>query len=854
MRSGCNRVLMCGVGFGAMAMAMAFPIGAAKAQEAASRATTSMNDLDEVVVTARRREENLQDVPAAVTALSEQQMQAQQIHSPKDIQIITPSLSVGGGNSVYSKNAGNYSIRGLGQGSFGGASVTSYFAEAPFGPTGPGVPLFDVANVQVLKGPQGTLFGRSNTAGAVLVTPQRPTFDDLYGRATVRVGNLGRADGEFVVNLPLVDDKLAVRLALNRTHLDGYTKVIQTGQKLDENTSESMRFSVLARPTDWFENYAVYNYYNFDAAAASRVLVAANTGLAALNRTAESFAGVCAQAVGYGLSTDVASCQAERVDLSAQQRASLAAEVARVTNGGTDAVRSVNAGTRYPFVDQTRSHTLVDVAQIRLPDVGMFSFNIKNIFSYQWNKNIVSGDFDGSPMDVSASAFGANPFSPNAGATSIAQWVNGRPGVSMGHYNEFYSNEFQINGTVAEDAIVWIAGYYLQKAPVIRNTGGSTNLNINYHGILTPHLGPLSATPMNISGFDKEQAYFGQFTADLSRLVEGVHFTAGYRKTESESLKTHAAAVVNYPSGFITPGALSTVSTESSGTGWILSLDWKVTDDLLAYVTRRKGYKPGGVNTLTGASTIPGFVPIYGPETVQDVEIGVKWDFRVAGMRGRINADVYRNDFTDIQRGFSAVNAAGSSAVFTSNVAAARLQGFEFEGFIQPIDRLRISATYAYTDAKYTQWQGSDPLNLAPPGTILDLSDMPFANTPKNKASLTVQYELPVDPGIGDMTLSATWFGQSRVFFNDQALRFVEAFGPSVLDAVSEAGYSAANARLDWRGVYGSDWDAAFYVRNLTDETYAYGGGVQLHSVGVANKLYSEPRTYGVELTYRFGR
>jgi len=851
MRTPTMRGLMCGAAFGAMAAG--FSLGAAQAQDA-TPAAQGMSNLDEVVVTARRREENMQDVPAAVTALSEQQMRAQQIESPKDVQIVTPSLSVGGGNSIYSKNAGNYSIRGLGQGSFGGASVTSYFAEAPFGPTGPGVPLFDVANVQVLKGPQGTLFGRSNTAGAVLVTPQKPTFNDFYGRVSAKVGNLGRADFDVMVNVPLVEDKLAVRLALNRTHLDGYTKVIQTGQMLDENNSESMRFSVLARPTEWFENYAVYNYYNFDAAAAARVLVAANTGLAALNRTADSFAAICGQAVGYGLSSDVASCQAERVALSAQQRATLAAEVARVQAGG-DAVRSVNAGTRYPFVDQTRSHTLVDVAQIKLPDVGMFTFNVKNIFSYQWNKNIVSGDFDGSPMDVSASAFGANPFSPNAGAVSIAQWVNGRPGVSMGHYNEFYSNEFQVNGTIADDFIVWIAGYYLQKAPVIRDTDGSTNLNINYHGILTAHMGPLSATPLNLSGYDKENAYFGQFTADLSRFkLDGVHFTAGYRKTESESVKTTAAAVVNYPSGYITPGAVSTATTESSGVGWIMSLDWKVTPDLLTYITRRKGYKPGGINTLVGASTIPGFVPIYGPETVMDTEIGVKWDFNLAGMRGRINADVYRNDFTDIQRGFSAVNSAGSSAVFTANVAAARLQGFEFEGFIQPIDGLRISATYAYTDAKYTKWLGSDPLNLAPAGTILDLSNMPFANAPKDKASLTVAYDLPVNPDIGAMSLSATWYGQSRVFFNDQALRFVEVFGPSVLDAVSEPGYSAVNARLDWRGIYGRDWDAAFYVRNLTDEVYAYGGGVQLHSVGISNKLYSEPRTYGVELTYRFGR
>jgi iron complex outermembrane receptor protein len=117
-----------------------------------------------------------------------------------------------------------------------------------------------------------------------------------------------------------------------------------------------------------------------------------------------------------------------------------------------------------------------------------------------------------------------------------------------------------------------------------------------------------------------------------------------------------------------------------------------------------------------------------------------------------------------------------------------------------------------------------------------------------------VQYDLPMNPDYGDLRLSATVFGQSRVYFNDQALRFVQIFGPTVLDAISEPGYTAANARLDWNRVGGRpNIDAALFVRNLTDKTYAYSGGVQLHSVGISNKLYSEPRTYGVELTYRFG-
>ena len=98
----------------------------------------------------------------------------------------------------------NYSIRGVGQGLVGGATVTSYFAEAPFGPTGPSMPFFDIASVQVLKGPQGTLFGRATVAGAVLVQPNAPTSDSFYGSVNGKFGNLGRSDLNVMFNVPVI--------------------------------------------------------------------------------------------------------------------------------------------------------------------------------------------------------------------------------------------------------------------------------------------------------------------------------------------------------------------------------------------------------------------------------------------------------------------------------------------------------------------------------------------------------------------------------------------------------------------------------------------------------------------------
>lgn len=862
MTSSYKHVLHFGIAAGAFALGLGAGGGAAFAQtteqvppKAAERSEADRSDV--VVVTARRREEDIQDVPAAVTAFGGELLEDLQIKGASDLQRLTPSLSIGGGNSVYGSNNSNYSIRGLGQGLFGGPSVISYFGEAPFGPTGPGMPFFDIGSVQVLKGPQGTLFGRASVGGAVIITPQAPTFDSFYGSVDTTLGSMGRSDANLMVNIP-ISDAVALRVALNRTHVDGWVEDITTGQDLAGSNSQSARVSLAVRPFDWLENDFIYNYFSNDQMLSPRVLVGANTGVASLNRGPAAFTAVCTQAVALGFATDVPSCQSERVAALAAQRAALTAEVARTSRGGGELFRSTH-GVAFPQTEQTLSNTFVNTTRVELPDVGMFSFNLKNIFSFQQNKNLISGDWNGTSLDVNGASFCVSPFSPNTGCGSSAQWINGRSVASMGRFNDFYSNEFQINGDIDSGFINWIAGYYMQQADVPLDIDGSALLNQTFGGVGTPNRGPLSAAPMNISGQDREFAYFGQFTADLSRFsLQGVSFTAGYRQTESRISRTTAAAVVTYPDGFVRPGARSTLRLEGDGPSWNVAVDWKVSPDLLLYATQRRGYKPGGANSSVGAQSVPGYVPFYKPESVIDVEVGAKWDFDLNGMEGRLNVAAFRDDYDDIQRGTSAINSTGNFFAFTNNVAAARLQGVELEGFIAPTDDLTLSATYSYSDAKYTEWTGSDPLGAVPAGTLIDLSGNPFGNAPKNKASITVAYDLPVSTDLGQMSLSATAFGQDRIWLTDLAARNLEVYGPVfgqdvVKGWLSEDGYVAVNARLDWREPFGQPFDIAFYARNLTDEVYAVAGGMSLNSVGTANKIFNQPREVGVQLVYRFG-
>ena len=156
-------------------------------------------------------------------------------------------------------------------------SVATYFAEVPTEVAGAGT-FYDLANVQVLKGPQGTLFGRNTTGGAVLFEPARPDFE-FAGYVKATLGNYDTREGEAVLNLPIIDDRLAIRLAGNIARRDGYTQSVRTGQKLDGRHYEAWRVSVLARPFDGLENLLILDGRRKDQSGTSAVLRQVNPAL-----------------------------------------------------------------------------------------------------------------------------------------------------------------------------------------------------------------------------------------------------------------------------------------------------------------------------------------------------------------------------------------------------------------------------------------------------------------------------------------------------------------------------------------------------------------------------------------------
>ncbi len=216
---------------------------------------------EEVVVTARRRDENLQSVPIAVSAISAEQLNERQVRTDSDLQSSVPGLTI---RQTQGNNSLTYAIRGQSADTFSGSpsAVVAYLDEVPLTISGAST-FYDLQSVQVLKGPQGTLFGRNATGGAVLYTTAKPTNQD-EALLRVRGGSLNLREVEGMANAPIVDDKVLFRVAFDSIKRDGYIHDIVTDEDLGKIDRTSGRLTLTVKPTDALENTTMYSYSRTD--------------------------------------------------------------------------------------------------------------------------------------------------------------------------------------------------------------------------------------------------------------------------------------------------------------------------------------------------------------------------------------------------------------------------------------------------------------------------------------------------------------------------------------------------------------------------------------------------------------
>jgi iron complex outermembrane receptor protein len=766
------------------------------AQQAAQPSASS-GGLEEIVVTARRREEKLQTVPVAITAFTPAEIQNKAIESSSDLQHHVPSLM----SSQQSRDEQVFYLRGQGPNGASGGSpgVIAYFSEVPFTGSGPGI-YFDLGNLQVLRGPQGTLFGQNTTGGAVLFEPMHPT-NNYEGYVQLTLGNYNRQSVEAAVNIPIIEDKLLVRVAGSKETRDGYTYDIGTHQDLDNRDYWAGRIGITWRPTDDFENYLVYDSLYNHTNGTGLILQSINTGF--------SSPGFLEGSIERNFTVPV-------VEAALAQAQALGPRTVDTNING---------------LDKTYSWGITDIARYDLTD----NISLKNIFAYREIKNLLRSDFDGTPLD-------------QGGYSTPDGWeIN----------NAQYTDEFQIQGKSLDDKLNWIAGAYYEflhpagytvavvpSTTVVGNAAFPIAVLGNAYG--QNALGPEGETT-------RTEALFLQGTYDFTGIspdLEGLKFTAGARYTWDYVSNSNFSTVI------LAPGTLNfplycgtTPKTSASGLAcvysnhtfqaptWTLGLDYQVTPETLVYTKGSRGFKSGGFNGAGGV-----FYPNkYESEYVTDVEVGLKSDWDIMGIKTRTNIDGFHDDYRNAQRSvgvqFELVPGVASSTNSTTVIADgdAVVQGVEFEGTILPFDGLEMTATWSYVDAKYTQF-------VIP--TIGDRTYLPYPFVPKNKFGFTADYTLPFVPEeLGNVHFIADYVHTGRIQYSTDS---TEPDG-------DEPGYGLLNIRLNWNNVAGQPIDAAFFMTNVTDNLYSIGKFGIYTTEGFVSQIYGEPQMWGFQVKYRFG-
>ncbi len=691
---------------------------------AASGDATSDQPGGEIVVTARRVAENQQDVPMSLTAVTGNELREKDVQQVTDLQKVVPSLTV---NTGLNRNNTTFAIRGQ-RGSAstaglgGGPSVVPYFAEAPVYASGPGL-FFDLQNIQVLNGPQGTLFGQNTTGGAILFEPARPT-NKFEGYLMGTYGSYNRLDVEGVVNIPIISDVLLFRGGIQRQTREGFSHDVVSKRDYDNRDSTVYRASLMFRPTNWLENYTVGSLYVSNEQGPAVVLLAANYD-----------------------PTKPANVQlplGPYIYAALQARAGL-----DVRHVALDSVTK----------DRLRSSSIVNRTTIDLAS----NLKLTNILSYGRYQTDSGRDDDGTPFPIQNSN---GAYAPGTWNNDIVQFteelrLTGKFGpleVQTGGYYDRTSPGGTMTYTQQLQTVATTNQTDAELRGKSRALFGQIGLDM---GKLTPALKGLNLT----AGY---RYTWNEYAVELDLLFyPGIFFPPPSPKPGD---------FCQLPLGNVYPNCHLAAAGKTSGDSFAFGADYKVTDKVLIFANYKKGYKPGGINPiligLGGTVNSIGF--LYKPEFVRTTELGIKTEWGAGNIRGHLNATGYINKYTDIQANVPLL-LGNLTTGGTGNAAKATIKGIELEGDIRFGKLLSINAGYAYTDAHYDRYV----LPTLP--TPTDLTNLPFVYTPKSQFNVSANLTLPLPDSVGKIVLSGNYAWKGRTYVGDtdptQPFSFVPAYG-----------------------------------------------------------------------------
>ena len=805
----------------AMSLGMSPHAAAADAQGRAAGNASSSGPLAEIVVTAQRREEQIQDVPITITAFSEERLRQQNITSAQGLNGLVPSLTVLP-NSQASRDVSGFTLRGIQPTYQGGSSVFQYLAEVPLAQgvttNQQGAPgnFLDLENVQVLAGPQGTLFGRNSTGGTVLLVPRKPT-NDFGGYIQVSAGNYNYVGVEGAANIPLVQDKLLVRVAASYQDRRGFTEDIVWDKWRDDLHYYTGRLSVLFKPTDGLENYLVafgsrsdtngttYVHRGFDVDGIFRPF------------------GICSTAC------DVMTYQTQ-----------LANEIGRrKTRPGIDQF------------DKTDGWGMVNKTSIELTD----QLTLNNIVSYQRFKKHYNLDSDGTPLTIGD--IGPNPYPdfPVAGLAEFGIAPNGFfNSAEFGPRDNIkqFTEELQLQANLLDNRWqITVGGFYFNSAPASTQLNRAIFLSCRVEDTGSPSC---PAFYQFYSVENRSKAVYGQSTFDFGAVtpaLDNLRLTTGFRyswervKGSTTYYRINAAGP-----GFVCINSRATVTDPQDCTfrdtskfgapTWTFGLDYKASPDVLLFAKASKGFKGGGFNPFSVREE----TRTFDPEKVISYEIGFKSDWTIGTVPFRLNVAAYKSDYNSIQRVAPDFNVATRASGSQIVAQSAKIKGVELEATFRPIPALEIGATASHTDGhlvkRVTPVPYFDCRGPIPAGSIVN--ETCTFGVPRWVYNIHGSLDVPIPENWGKLKLFASYshVGEQRI-------------DPSEPGGVL-APIKLVNLSANWRNVGQSNFDVEAFVTNATNKFYQIAVAGIYGAAGIWSEVYGEPRMYGVRLRYNFGQ
>ena len=759
--------------------------------------------LEEVVVTARKREESLQDTPISVAAFSADDLTDRGVVDFSQVGEITPNVTFDFTSAIAAGNsAAIVQIRGVGASDWTigvdpgvGIYLDGVYIARTIGSV---LDTADVAQIEILRGPQGTLFGRNTIGGAISVTSKKPTPDRIYGSAEITTGSYDRLDINGRVNVPITDN-MATSVSISTRNRDGYVKnLYPDGPDLGDNEDISGRMALSWEPADTVRIDVSGDYSTTSENPAPNVLI-----------------GTTPDQGFYNLN-NILSGDPQCVDRTDAGRFSN-------TNCYNDQWAVGPFQTWSNHISQTPELQSDDRFGIRVrPASEINTWGVGGTIEIDITENLAL-------KSITAHRRVENGFwSRDSSHSGNPVHVTAR--TSNDYEQDQTSQEFQLIGSAFDDRLNYILGFFW--------------LDEHAEHLDVVEL-PLN-TVFDSGGFidNTSKALFAQGTYDIS---DRLHLTAGLRFTDEDKTFVALSVVGIDANGLVAglPDCLNQIMVAPTDGSCVLppdpvssdttelqpyvnlSYDWN--DDLMTYVSYSEGFKAGAFTQRVFPPALA--TPTAGPEFVKVYEGGFKsswFDNRV-----RLNGALFFTDYTDLQVNVNAATgtsfAPGAPVIgtVTGNAASAEILGFELEMTALPIDDALIQLGIGYLDAEYSKLDASV--------SNLTLQD-DLINAPKWNINLSGQYEYD----LGDMgSLTPRFdFSYSSKTANDASNH----------PLLVQDGYGLLNLSMTWRD-NNDAWSATVAGNNVTDKTYIVTG---FAGSGIIEGVYGLPSTWSFTVRRNF--